>query len=401
MQMACRLTENKTMNKENKTLPAPGWFPGLNALRFIAASLVILMHIHNNQGIVHLPQLPAFPVLFKGLYAVSFFFVLSGFLITYLLLKEQRKSGTISIKQFYLRRVFRIWPLYFIVVGAGMFFYWKLVPAMGMKYEDNYSHSLAIVLYSFFLANVMNSLYHTGGILHVTWSVAVEEQFYLFWAPLVKRNLRHLPAMIAIVSVVSLLVNILNTLNIFGFSDGVKQVISTFQFHYMGIGAAFAWMVFYRQEWLLQLLVFRSRYLQVLLAGTILLFLFFYQKNTLAEVIIPLPLGILFGWLIVNVSINPNRLFTLEHPVMHFLGKISYGVYMYHMFVVYAVSFLFTKFAILQSVPVLYFFLFYALVFGITTGLASLSYFIIEQPVLKLHKQAHKKETQSLILKTA
>ncbi len=126
------------------------WFPGLNALRFFAAAIVILMHIHSNQGVVGLPQLPAFAILFKGLYGVSFFFVLSGFLITYLLLKENKKTGSVNVKQFYLRRVFRIWPLYFIVVAAGMFFYWQLAPSMGLKYEGNYSHSLAIVLYSFF-----------------------------------------------------------------------------------------------------------------------------------------------------------------------------------------------------------------------------------------------------------
>ena len=80
------------------------WFPGLNALRFIAAALVIIMHVHNNQGIAGLPQLPAFPVLFKGLYA-GHSFVLSGFLITFLLLKENNKTGTISIRNFYLRRV--------------------------------------------------------------------------------------------------------------------------------------------------------------------------------------------------------------------------------------------------------------------------------------------------------
>src|ERR1700742_5224016 len=65
-------------------------FPGLNSLRFLAAVLVVLMHIHNNMGTSGLPQLPAWPILFKGLYAVSFFFVLSGFLITWLLLQEQQ-----------------------------------------------------------------------------------------------------------------------------------------------------------------------------------------------------------------------------------------------------------------------------------------------------------------------
>ncbi|HNP22884.1 MAG TPA: acyltransferase [Panacibacter sp.] len=377
------------------------WFPGLNALRFIAAALVIIMHVHNNQGIAGLPQLPAFPVLFKGLYAVSFFFVLSGFLITFLLLKENNKTGTISIRNFYLRRVFRIWPLYFIVIAAGAFFYWQLVPQLGLKYDDNYSHALAITLYSFFLANVMNSIYHVGGILHVTWSVAVEEQFYLFWAPLSKRFIKKLPVLIAVVSLFSLAVNIVNTLNVFHYPDEVKQVISTLQFHYMGIGAGFAWLVFHHKKQLLALKVFSNRMLQAGLTILIIGFFLFYQKTVLGEVLIPLPLGLLFGWLIVNVSVNEKRIFTLEHPVLHYLGKVSYGIYMYHMFVVYAVSFLFAKVTVLQSVPVVYFMSFYGLVFLVATGLASLSYYIIELPVLGLNKVFTKKPDSKLVLKAA
>src|ERR1700744_3273746 len=112
--------------KNTHPYPAISWFPGLNGLRFLAAALVVIMHIHNNMGISDLPQLPSFPGLFKGLYAVAFFFVLSGFLITWLLLREQDRTGTIVIKKFYLRRVFRIWPLYFIVIAIGCLFYWRL-----------------------------------------------------------------------------------------------------------------------------------------------------------------------------------------------------------------------------------------------------------------------------------
>src|SRR6186713_361533 len=125
------------------------WLPGLNALRFFTASLVVFMHVHSGQGMLGLPQLPAWPILFQRLYAVSFFFVLSGFLITYLLLKEHEHTGTISIKSFYLRRAFRIWPLYFITIGIGMFFYWKLVPALGLNFESSYPKGLALFLFLF------------------------------------------------------------------------------------------------------------------------------------------------------------------------------------------------------------------------------------------------------------
>lgn len=58
----------------------------------------------------------------NGGHAVTFFFVLSGFLITYLLLKERERMGTIKVKKFYLKRVLRIWPLYFLLIFIGLFY---------------------------------------------------------------------------------------------------------------------------------------------------------------------------------------------------------------------------------------------------------------------------------------
>ncbi|MFK7757106.1 MAG: acyltransferase family protein, partial [Flavobacteriales bacterium] len=75
---------------------------GLNTLRFLAAFFIICMHIQNNQKVVGLPQLPEFAFLYKG--AVSFFFTLSGFLITYIRLREYNKTGTINVKRFLSNR---------------------------------------------------------------------------------------------------------------------------------------------------------------------------------------------------------------------------------------------------------------------------------------------------------
>ena len=224
------------------------YFKGLDALRFFAAFLVMLMHMRSNQGRMGLEMLPEWPVFFKGLVAVSFFFVLSGFLITYLLLGEQSDTGTVSIKRFYMKRIFRIWPLYFIVIAIGAAFYWYIAPRLGIDFEVNYKKSTALFLYIFFGANLMNSLYHVGGILHITWSIAVEEQFYLFWAPLVKKFKDNIPIVLASVFAISLSINILNAYNVFGLSEGWKQFVHTLQFHYMAMGGYFAYMVFKDRE---------------------------------------------------------------------------------------------------------------------------------------------------------
>ncbi len=358
------------------------WFPGLNGLRFIAAAMVVIMHIHNNMGVSSLPQLPAWPILFKGLTAVSFFFVLSGFLITYLLLQEQQSTNTVSIRSFYLRRVFRIWPLYFIIIAAGILFYWEIVPKLHLQFENTYPHGLAIALYVFFLANLMNSLYHVGGMLHITWSIAVEEQFYLFWAPLVKRFSKKIPFLISIVTIASLALHALNTLNVFHYSKEMHAFIGTLQFHYMGFGAGFAWLLFKKKKWLLQLPFFTSRFLQSIFALLLVGYLLFYMKTVTGDLITPVPLAILFGWLIINVSSNNSSIISLENKPLNYLGKISYGIYMYHMPVLYAMSFLFKKYIFLTTGSY-YFPMFFSMVFLFTISIASLSYFYVEQPILR------------------
>jgi peptidoglycan/LPS O-acetylase OafA/YrhL len=363
------------------------WFPGLNGLRFLAAATVMLMHIHNNMGISGLPQLPAWPILFKGLYAVSFFFVLSGFLITWLLLQEQQRSHSISIKKFYLRRVFRIWPLYFTVIAAGLFFYWRLAPALHLAFESDYPQGLGVLLYTLFLANLMNSLYHVGGILHVTWSIAVEEQFYLFWAPLVKKCQRRLPTLILAVTSLSLAVNMLNTLNTFHLSKGMQSFVGTLQFHYMGFGAGFAWLLHKHRNRFLALPIFRSPALQWLCLLLIGEFFFLYKRNVLGELLLPIPLACLFGWLIINISSNPGRILHLDSRPLNYLGKISYGLYMYHMPMVYATAFLFKKMARTDATRWYYFPAYFTLVFALTGVLASGSYYVLEKPLLRYSKR--------------
>ncbi|MGB1018524.1 MAG: acyltransferase family protein, partial [Chitinophagales bacterium] len=92
------------------------YFKGLNALRFIAAYLVVIHHAEQIRLKNELFNLKEYSFFRNGGIAVSFFFVLSGFLISYLLLKELKQTNTVKIKAFYIRRTLRIWPLYFLLV---------------------------------------------------------------------------------------------------------------------------------------------------------------------------------------------------------------------------------------------------------------------------------------------
>src|SRR5262245_16271974 len=93
------------------------YFRNLNGLRFIAALLVIIHHIEQLKYIFGMPNnFSSSFVQIIGELGVILFFVLSGFLITYLLLEEEKRTDTIAVRNFYLRRILRIWPLYFLIV---------------------------------------------------------------------------------------------------------------------------------------------------------------------------------------------------------------------------------------------------------------------------------------------
>jgi len=159
------------------------YFENLDGLRFFCFLSVFFFH----SFITDDPAITAAPIyhfikvsLFgNGFLGVNFFFVLSGFLITYLLIKEKMTNNFINISNFWMRRVLRIWPLYIVCVFYGfVIFPFTKIFAGGVPNETANPW-----LYLSFLSNY-DSIYH--GLpdaigLGVLWSVAVEEQFYLTW----------------------------------------------------------------------------------------------------------------------------------------------------------------------------------------------------------------------------
>lgn len=163
------------------------YFKNLDSIRFFAAFIVFVEHAVSPaykylpiQGTYFMKILNVFS---DGGIGVSIFFVLSGFLITYLLLCEYELNSKISLKNFYMRRILRIWPLYFFVVLFSFFIYPLLKNFGGM----NNSLSSSVMYYFTFLSNfdvIHVHKYFTGNDAlsqNITWSVSVEEQFYLFW----------------------------------------------------------------------------------------------------------------------------------------------------------------------------------------------------------------------------
>lgn len=141
---------------------AAKYFPRLDGLRAISVLLVVAYH-SSVAGLVAL----------NGRIGVTIFFVISGFLITTLLLREEELNGRISLRGFYIRRSFRILPLYYITLGLS-----TLAVLLGFgDRETNYWDRLP-----YFLA-YMNELVGAGTFQH-SWSLAIEEKFYLLWPAL-------------------------------------------------------------------------------------------------------------------------------------------------------------------------------------------------------------------------
>lgn len=161
------------------------YFPNLNGLRFIAAFIVIIGHQEQIKEMFGFDTYYFLKNSESGKLGVVLFFVLSGFLITYLLLTEEKITSTIAIKNFYKRRILRIWPLYFLLVFLSFF----ILPHISFfDWSPNQEvYSLRnLLFYLLVLPNVVWGLGFYVPYISQAWSIGVEEQFYFIWPFLMK-----------------------------------------------------------------------------------------------------------------------------------------------------------------------------------------------------------------------
>jgi peptidoglycan/LPS O-acetylase OafA/YrhL len=158
------------------------YFPELDGMRFIAFMMVYLFHGGVPPGLFARLVGSRVAAVFRdnGGYGVQLFFILSGYLITALLLREEDRYGRIALRAFWVRRILRIWPLYYLVVVLGFF----VLPAIdGHLGSPGYGATLRIHFLPFlcFMGNWSMALVSPIAYdwLSVLWSVCVEEQFYI------------------------------------------------------------------------------------------------------------------------------------------------------------------------------------------------------------------------------
>lgn len=352
-------------------------FHTFDALRFFAFFKVFLLH---------LPIL-AFPwfVIFKagGGIGVQFFFVLSGFLITYLLLEEKEKFNKPDLKKYFIRRILRIWPLYYVIlIVAGTLSF--LVARLGVEfnpqgYAPSWLHSI------FFLENY--KMMATGKFpqltpLSVTWSVCIEEHFYILWG-LVFYFLRSG----AILRFLWIGVIAGPLFRIFYFDHGWTDLDLFSNLDLFAIGGLVSYDLRYGKtirKISVSPKLYRAVWIVITIAAT-----FIFPNMTIAGYQIwgPTALAILFAGLI-SVFLDPERSIGVsESSPLTMLGKYTYGFYLTHVIVILGTTYVFDRlgFSILEADPVraiLYFVVTFTLCFVV----ARITYELIERPFLRMKK---------------
>ena len=323
-----------------------GHRPGLDGLRAIAVLLVMGAHA----------KVSGF--IYAGQSGVIMFFALSGFLITTLLVEEGRATGRFSLIRFYLRRALRLLPALAVMV---------LVVSIADRALHHPNWKLDAVAVAFYFANWLKVTGAQMGPLDHTWTLAVEEQFYLLWPVLLLVLLRtRIPAQITLAVAVAsflwavVLWNMGGTTRVYFGTD--TRVGSIF------LGAVVGLMIARgRRLWV-------PTPVAVIAALTIVVLFEFVNTPTSSDLLDPPLVTIAMLLLIAWVVDGPHRSPLSWAPLVG-IGRISYGVYLWHqpIFVLLGPRLAFLPFAL--NVVVL---------FTLSIGTAMVSYRVIEQPFLRL-----------------
>jgi peptidoglycan/LPS O-acetylase OafA/YrhL len=305
-----------------------------------------------------------------GKLGVIMFFVLSGFLISYLLFKEQEVTGTVSIKDFYIRRILRIWPLYFLIILSAFFIF----PFIDFFTLDAYPKSVVwnrlvykLVLYALFLPNVVLNVLGVIPYASQAWSIGAEEQFYLVWPGLNKVVKNKWLLMISVIffyllikfSVYHILPpgRVLTVFNALWESTPIDC---------MAIGGFFAVIINENDAFVIVIRkILFSKPLQWL---TLIITLAMVAKGVQIPYFQNEVYAVLFGTLICNLAANKQRIFSMENVWTNYLGKISYGMYMYHSIAIVFSIRLLMKLNILHDATL------YPLVFALVVLISTVSY---------------------------
>jgi peptidoglycan/LPS O-acetylase OafA/YrhL len=362
------VTESQSFSTAHSK-PLPYW-PQLDALRFFAFLAVFVHHSFPQDAAFYASKgipigaaewMSAF--VRAGGFGVDLFFVLSSFLITSLLIREVQVHGTISVRKFYLRRILRIWPLYYAFLALAIFVF----PHLGLEGES--IEPKYIPAFVLFFGNWAVTWWgYPASSIALLWSLSIEEQFYMVWPILLKTLGKDSILKVSIACILIALV----TRSLLVYLQVKHPAIwcnSFARLDTIGAGGILA-VLFERNKerfqfakWQYLLAIFIS----ILVMGACARFWAFDGVSSI------------LGYLIVALaaSVALISFFFLRFPKMFvFLGRISFGLYVYHIFAIHLAK----RFVNAQPIqPVA--------AFVVTIMISVVSYFLFERHWLQLKQK--------------
>lgn len=360
------------------------YFENLDGLRFLCFLSIFFFHSFHTD-ISYLRESPTYEFIKRDLFGngnlgVNFFFVLSGFLITYLLIEEKKLNGQINIKRFWYRRILRIWPLFYACVAFGF----VIFPYLKSFFGETPNETATIIPYLTFTNNFefIAKGPPDASVLGVLWSIAVEEQFYFVW-PIILYLIPIKRFWIAFLSVILLSL-------IFRYIEPNQRV---HEYHTlscigdMALGSLAAWLTLVST--LFKNFIKRLSRLEIAMiyVGFILCY-FFHDKIfpliPLGNVFDRLFIAILIAFIILEQNFAEKSFFKMSNfKRITKLGVISYGLYCLHFIGILIATTITAKLSLNEQLWVVLF-LETILALCITILISWLSYKYFEAPFLRL-----------------
>lgn len=363
------------------------YFENLDGLRFLCFLSVFFFHsFYTESDVIRNSSLYGFikwEIFGNGNLGVNFFFVLSGFLITYLLIEEKKINKQITLKNFWIRRVLRIWPLYYFCV----FFGFVIFPLLKSSFGQTPNETATFWMYLTFLNNfdfIQKGL-PDASILGVLWSVAIEEQFYLIW-PVILFLLPIRYHWIAFISVIltSIIFRSMYDIPLLHEHHTLSCIGD------MAIGALGAWLI--QENETVKRFVVNLNKSSIILIYILFAIVFFFRDEILFETYLLRTFerpGIAFLMLLIILeqTYSVNSLFKLSnYKTLTKLGTISYGLYCLH-FIGILIATNLTKMAGIQSNIWVVLVIDTSIALFLTILIAKVTYVWYEKPFLKLKKR--------------
>jgi len=332
----------------------------------------MVLKIHTDWTFAGAPR-----ILDSGFLGVDMFFAISGFLIVTLLLRERDASGRIDLRQFYVRRTLRIFPIYYLLIG---FLFVLAVATYGhsTKTWDAYKWSFPVFL--LYLQDVVPIFM---GVLFHTWSLSMEEQFYLAW-PSIERFVRRawiVPLLLALIAFNQLFnFRAFDTLIVAVYGpEGLRRPLFLITFTPILLGVLAAHVMHDPRSGRAATALLKNRWMPPLLLALATLVVQ-YAGDALRG----LPYAavhVLFCMALVAMVVNPRGIFsrTLQSRPLAYLGSISYGVYLYHTMIIWLIDRVCSPRHILLT-P----FQLFVLVSVLSISVAALSFRYFEAPIMRL-----------------